>query len=131
MTAPYSKWDMYGLGQTAHTDDETAFGYEFTHLHHPEGNLVKKARMYLYSLNVKNKKRLRFPNNNKLVIFAMTSAEKEEFTNLADNVIDIVDDDYDFGKIPPIDKITDKTDAITSEPEKFKTNTTVVKAKDF
>ena len=113
MTAPYSKWDMYGLGQTAHTDDETAFGYEFTHLHHPEGNLVKKARMYLYSLNVKNKKRLRFPNNNKLVIFAMTSAEKEEFTNLADNVIDIVDDNYDFGKIPPIDKITDKTDAIT------------------
>lgn len=61
----------------------------------------------------------------------MTSAEKEEFTKLADNVIDIVDDNYDFGKIPPIDKITDKTDAITIEPEKFKTNTTVVKAKDF
>lgn len=132
MTAPYSKWDMYGLGQTAHTDDETAFGYEFTHLHHPEGNnLVKKARMYLYSLNVKNKKRLRFPNNNKLVIFAMTSAEKEEFTNLADNVIDIVDDDYDFGKIPPIDKITDKTDAITIRAGKIQDQYNGGKGKGF
>ena len=105
MTAPYSKWDMYGLKQTAHTDDETTFGYEFTHLHHPEGNIVKKARIYLYSLNVKNKKILRFPDNNKLVIFAMSSAQKEEFTNLAENVIDVVEDNYDFGKIPPIDKI--------------------------
>ena len=131
MTAPYSKWDMYGLGQTAHTDDETAFGYEFTHLHHPEGNLVKKARMYLYSLNVKNKKRLRFPNNNKLVIFAMTSAEKEEFTNLADNVIDIVDDNYDFGKIPPIDKITDKTDAITIRAGKIQDQYNGGKGKGF
>ena len=131
MTAPYSKWDMYGLGQTAHTDDETAFGYEFTHLHHPEGNLVKKARMYLYSLNVKNKKRLRFPNNNKLVIFAMTSAEKEEFTNLADNVIDIVDDNYDFGKIPPIDKITDKTNAITIRAGKIQDQYNGGKGKGF
>ena len=131
MTAPYSKWDMYGLEQTAHTDDETAFGYEFTHLHHPEGNLVKKARMYLYSLNVKNKKRLRFPNNNKLVIFAMTSAEKEEFTNLADNVIDIVDDNYDFGKIPPIDKITDKTDAITIRAGKIQDQYNGGKGKGF
>ena len=131
MTAPYSKWDMYGLGQTAHTDDETAFGYEFTHLHHPEGNLVKKARLYLYSLNVKNKKRLRFPNNNKLVIFAMTSAEKEEFTNLADNVIDIVDDNYDFGKIPPIDKITDKTDAITIRAGKIQDQYNGGKGKGF
>ena len=122
---------MYGLGQTAHTDDETAFGYEFTHLHHPEGNIVKKARMYLYSLNVKNKKRLRFPNNNKLVIFAMTSAEKEEFTNLADNVIDIVDDNYDFGKIPPIDKITDKTDAITIRAGKIQDQYNGGKGKGF
>ena len=85
---------MYGLNQTAHTDDETAFGYEFTHLHHPEGNIVKKARIYLYSLNVKNKKILRFPDNNKLVIFAMSSAQKEEFTSLAENVIDVVEDNF-------------------------------------
>lgn len=43
----------------------------------------------------------------------MSSAQKEEFTNLAENVIDVVEDNYDFGKIPPIDKITDKTEAIT------------------
>ena len=131
MTAPYSKWDMYGLNQTAHTDDETTFGYEFTHLHHPEGNIVKKARIYLYSLNVKNKKILRFPDNNKLVIFAMSSAQKEEFTNLAENVIDVVEDNYDFGKIPPIDKITDKTEAITIRAGKIQDQRNGGKGKGF
>lgn len=131
MTAPYSKWDMYGLNQTAHTDDETTFGYEFTHLHHPEGNIVKKARIYLYSLNVKNKKTLRFPDNNKLVIFAMSSAQKEEFNNLAENVIDVVEDNYDFGKIPPIDKITDKTEAITIRAGKIQDQRNGGKGKGF
>lgn len=45
---------------------------------------------------LRNKKILRFPDNNKLVIFAMSSAQKEEFTNLAENVIDVVEDNYDF-----------------------------------
>ena len=131
MTAPYSKWDMYGLNQVAHTDDKTSFGYEFTHLHHPEGNIVKKARIYLYSFNVKNKHIIKLPKNNKIVIFAMTSAKKSEYTNLATDIIDIVEDGYDFGKIPPIDKLTDKTEALTIRAGKIQDQYNGGKGKGF
>ena len=131
MTAPYSKWDMYGLNQVAHTDDKTSFGYEFTHLHHPEGNIVKKARIYLYSFNVKNKHIIKLPKNNKIVIFAMTYAKKSEYTNLATDIIDIVEDGYDFGKIPPIDKLTDKTEALTIRAGKIQDQYNGGKGKGF
>lgn len=113
MTAPFSCWDMYALEQKAKTDGNTIFGYEFSHLHHPEGNIVKKARFYIYSFNVKNKKTLELPTDNKIVILAATASRKTDYLTGATKLIDIVSNEYEFGEIPPIDKITDKTDALT------------------
>ena len=61
----------------------------------------------------------------------MSSAQKEEFTNIAENVIDVVEDNYDFGKIPPIDKITDKTEAITIRAGKIQDQRNGGKGKGF
>ena len=51
--------------------------------------------------------------DNKIVILAMTAVKKFSNTHLATRLIDEVDEGYEFGEIPPINKIIDKADFIT------------------
>lgn len=113
MREPIGQWDMAGLQQTAKIKDADV-AIEFTHTHHPEGNIANgKALFYLYEIDVRNCKTLSLPENNKIVILAMTAVKKFSTTQLATKMIDTVDENYKFGEIPPIDKIIDKADFVT------------------
>lgn len=113
---PVSKWDMAAFNQVADVNDNLAFGYEFTHVHHPEGNIAKKAQFYLYSLAILADKRvtIQLPENNRVVILSMTAIKERAKGGLATKMYDTVSQDYDFyNDIPPIDKIIDKADFLT------------------
>lgn len=113
MTDKYALWDMAGLEQTARIND-AKIGIEFTHTHHPEGNIANgKAYFYLYEIDVRNCKTLTMPYENRVIILAMTGVKKFSNTYLASELIDKVDNDYSFGEIPPINKIIDKADFVT------------------
>lgn len=130
---PVSKWDMAGLSQVADVNEET-FGYEFTHLHHPEGNLAKKAQFYLYSIaiNSDTKETLVLPENNRVVILAMTAIRERGKGGLATKVFDTISQNYDFYEdIPPIDKVLDKADFMTIRAGKIQDQINGGKGKGF
>ena len=49
----------------------------------------------------------------KIVILAMTAVKRFSNTYLASTLIDIPEEDYKFGEIPPIEKLIDKADFVT------------------
>ncbi len=109
----FAQWDMAGLGQTAKINN-AQIGIEFSHTHHPEGNIANgKAYFYMYEIDVRNCKKITMPENNRVVILAMTAVKKFSNTYLASSFIDKVDESYSFGEIPPINKIIDKADFVT------------------
>lgn len=113
MREPIGQWDMAGLGQSAKVKDADV-AIEFTHTHHPEGNIANgKALFYMYEIDVRNCKTLSLPEENKVVILAMTAVKKFSNTKLATKMIDTAEDGYTFNEIPPIDKIIDKADFVT------------------
>lgn len=113
MREPVGQWDMAGLGQVAKIKD-AAVGFEFTHTHHPEGNIANgKAYFFLYEIDVRNCKTLTLPEDSKVVILAMTGVDRQSSTYLVTALTDTVSDDYEAGKIPPIDKLIDKADFVT------------------
>ena len=131
MREPVGKWDMQGLGQTAEIK-QGALAVEFSHLHHPEGNLAnQKAYFYLYEIDVRGCKTLTLPEDNKVVILAMTGVKKFSNTYLATKLIDEVDDDYIAGEIPPIDKIIDKAQFVTIRAGKIQDQINGGKGKGF
>ncbi|MCI6354977.1 hypothetical protein, partial [Eubacterium coprostanoligenes] len=69
--------------------------------------------------------------NNKVVILAMTGIKKFSNTYLATELIDKVDEKYNFGEIPPIDKIIDKTEFITIRAGKIQDQVKGGKGKGF
>ena len=71
------------------------------------------------------------PENNKVVFLAMTGIKKFSNTYLATELIDKVDEKYNFGEIPPIDKIIDKTDFITIRAGKIQDQVKGGKGKGF
>ena len=106
-------WDMAGLKQTARIKDAD-IALEFTHCHHPEGNIAaKKAWFYLYELDIRGAKTLTLPEDNRLIIMAMTAVKKYANTALATPMLDTVSGDYDFDDIPPMEKLIDKADFVT------------------
>lgn len=106
-------WDMAGLKQTARIKDAD-IALEFTHCHHPEGNIAaKKAWFYLYELDIRGAKTLTLPEDNRLIIMAMTAVKKYANTTLATPLLDTVTGDYDFDDIPPMEKLIDKADFVT------------------
>ena len=106
-------WDMAGLKQTARIKDAD-IALEFTHCHHPEGNIAaKKAWFYLYELDIRGAKTLTLPEDNRLIIMAMTAVKKYANTTLATPLLDTVSGDYDFDDIPPMEKLIDKADFVT------------------
>lgn len=130
---PISKWDMAGFNQIADVNEES-FGYEFTHLHHPEGNLSKKAQFYLYSLAVNSteKTSIILPENNHVIILSMTAIKERSKGGLATKIIDTVSQSYDFNKdIPPIDKVIDKAEFVTIRAGKIQDQMNSGKGKGF
>lgn len=131
MREPIGKWDMAGLAQTAEVKDAN-IGIEFTHTHHPEGNIANgKAYFFLYEIDVRNCKTLTLPEENKVVVLAMTAVKKFSNTNIATKLIDTADKNYQFGEIPPIDKIIDKADFVTIRAGKIQDQILGGKGKGF
>ncbi len=132
---PFCKWDMAGLNQVAEINDNEAIGYEFTHVHHPEGNIAKKAHFYLYSIAVNNEKgceTITLPENNRVVILAMTSIKERSKGGLATKIFDTVSHKYDFNEdLPPIDKVIDKADFVTIRAGKIQDQINSGKGKGF
>lgn len=132
MTEHYGNWDMAGLNiKAAHKNAPIAF--EFTHTHHPEGDIPNgKAYFYLYELDIRNAKTLTLPEDNRIIILAMTAVKKFSNTKRATMLIDeIPTENYSFGDIPPIDKIIDKAEFITIRAGKIKDQQNGGKGKGF
>lgn len=110
----YETCDMYGLNEVGNFAYNSEIGFEFSHTHHPEGNIPRKARFYFFSMSVAGKKKLYLPENNKVVILAMTAHKGARDTKIVSDLFDVLPTKkYDFGEATPIEKITDKTDFIT------------------
>lgn len=132
MTEHFGNWDMAGLNiKAAHKNAPIAF--EFTHTHHPEGDIPNgKAYFYLYEIDIRNAKTLTLPEDNRIIILAMTAVKKFSNTKRATRLIDeIPTENYSFGDIPPIDKIIDKAEFITIRAGKIKDQQNGGKGKGF
>lgn len=127
---PVCRWDMFGLNQKAQTNHKANFGFEFTHTHHPEGNQVGKALFNVYKIYTKGSD-LVLPEDNKLVILAITESSDDTDTALRTPLIDLASANYEFGEIPPIEKVIDKSEAITIRAGKIQDQTKSGKGKGF
>lgn len=113
MRESYAKWDMAGLDQTAKIKNSN-IGIEFTHTHHPSGNLAnEKAYFYVYEIDVRNCTNITFPIENRVAVMAMTVSTSNDNTRLATSIIDKVNEKYEFKKLAPLDKIIDKSQFAT------------------
>ena len=129
---PIGQWDMAALDQKALVKD-ASLGIEFTHTHHPEGNIANgKAYFFVYELDVRNAKALTLPEDNRIIILAMTAIHKFSNTTLATRLIDKTPNtEYSFDDIPPIDKIIDKADFVTIRAGKIQDQIKGGKGKGF
>ncbi len=129
---PIGRWDMAAFSQTA-LIKKVSLGMEFTHTHHPEGNIANgKAYFYLYEIDVRNGKTLTLPEDNRIIILAITAVRKFSNTTLAAKLIDTTPNpEYRFDKIPPIDKVIDKADFITIRAGKIQDQIKSGKGKGF
>ena len=129
---PIGKWDMAGLKQTALVKDAKV-GIEFTHTHHPEGDIPNgKVCFYLYEIDIRNCKTLTLPEDNRIIILAMTAVKKFSNTSLITKLTDETpDENYSFNEIPPIDKIIDKADFVTIRAGKIQDQKNGGKGKGF
>lgn len=111
---PIGVWDMAGLKQTAKIKD-AVLGFEFTHTHHPEGDIANgKAYFFMYEIDIRNAKELTLPEDNRVIILAMTAVKKFSNTKLATKITDeSPDENYSFDEIPPIEKIIDRSKFVT------------------
>ena len=111
---PIGVWDMAGLKQTAKIKD-AVLGFEFTHTHHPEGDIANgKAYFFMYEIDIRNAKELTLPEDNRVIILAMTAVKKFSNTKLATKITDeSPDENYSFDEIPPIEKIIDRSEFVT------------------
>lgn len=131
MREPVGKWDMKGLEQTAEIKSGE-LALEFSHLHHPEGNLAnQKAYFYLYEIDVKGCKTLTLPEDNKIVILAVTGVKRFSNTYLATELIDKADSDYTFGELAPLEKIIDMAHPVTIRAGKIQDQVKGGKGKGF
>lgn len=129
---PLSQWDMAGLNQVANVNGSEKVGYQFRYLNHPEGLLPETATFYVYGLNTTNVKTVEFPENNKVVILAMTADKEYSRCALASKIEDTVSKDYSFyDDVAPIEKIIDKADFLTIRAGKIQDQKNGGKGKGF
>ena len=131
MRESIGQWDMAGLSQSAKVKDVN-IGLELTHLHHPEGNLAaQKANFFIYEIDIRGCNTLTLPENSKIAILAMTAVKRFSNTYLITDFIDMPEEDYKFGEIPPIDKLLDKADFVTIRAGKIQDQIKGGKGKGF
>lgn len=122
LSEPIGQWDMFGLGQTAkHKDANTAI--EFTHTHSKfKDNANQKSYFFMYKFKVRNECTFTLPNNDSILIFAITAVNNTASTALSTRLIDDLNDkDYQFGKIAPVQKVVEKTNGIVTDvKERFR-----------
>ncbi len=131
ITRPLSKWDMAGLDQVLRVYSNDKLGIEFPYTHHPEGINTQKAIFGLHRINLDGSKTITLPDNNRIVILAMTAC-CEDKTDLVVNVEDTSAKMHSFDDdVPPIDKIIDRTDALTIRAGKIQDQKNSGKGKGF
>lgn len=113
---PIAQWDMFGLEQTALIKTANPV-IEFTHTHHPEGDIANgKVYFYMYEIDVKNANKLTLPEDNRIIILAMTTISKSTYTTLSTEIIDkIENDNYQFAKTAPVEKVVEKTTGMVTD----------------
>ena len=129
---PIGIWDMAGMKQKAKIKD-AVLGFEFTHTHHPEGDIANgKAYFFIYEIDIRNAKKLTLPEDNRIIILAMTAVKKFSNTRLATKITDASPDEtYDFDEIPPIEKIIDRSEFVTIRAGKIQDQKNGGKGKGF
>ena len=129
---PIGKFDMAGLDQKMQIKEANP-ALIFTHTNHPEGPIPNgKAYFYMYEIDVRNKTTLTLPEDNRIIILAMTAVKKFSNTVQATRLIDkSPEEDYYFNDIPPIDKILDHAGAITMRLGKIQDQRKTGKGKGF
>lgn len=129
---PISKWDMAGLEQVAKVNHNEKLGIEFPYTHHPEGVIPQKAVFYVYSVNIKGAEEITLPENNRIVILAMTGYKEYSRSALVTKIEDTTGKDYSFyDDVPPIDKIIDKSEFVTIRAGKIQDQRNGGKGKGF
>lgn len=114
ISEPLSVWDMAGLNQVASVNAGDRLGIEFPYTHHPEGINPQKAVFCIHSINVKGASTITLPENNRVVILAMTQVKETSIVGFATKFEDTASKKYSFEEnLPPIDKIIDKADFVT------------------
>ncbi len=126
-----STWDMAGLSQSADVYENINLAIEFTHTHHPEGNRTQKVRFFMYEMETHGYNTVVLPENNKIVILAMTAVKKYSETSVVTKIIDTASENYSFDDIPPIDKIIDKANFATIRAGKIQDQINSGKGKGF
>lgn len=111
---PIGQWDMYAMGQTANIKNDAVIGYEFTHTHSPQDdNFAQGCLFFQYVLPVKGAQTVTLPDNNAIVILAMTAVKQADDTKLATPLIDTVESRTFVDTSDRFDKTVDKLDALT------------------
>ena len=130
MTEPVGMWDMEGLDQKAKVKDAKV-ALEFTHTHHPEGNLAnKKAYFFIYEIDIRNCKTLTLPADSRIVILAMTAVKRFSNTKLATTMTDEAFEIESLGAAP-IEKLIDKADFLSVHAGRYMEQKRSGKGKGF
>ncbi len=112
MSEAVGQWDMEGLDQKAKIKAADV-ALEFTHTHHPEGNLAdKRAYFFMYEIDIRGCKTLTLPEESRVIVLAMTAVKRFSNTKLITQMTDEVFEIDSIGAAP-IEKIIDKADFIT------------------
>ncbi len=126
-----AQWDMAGLAQSARVKSVSP-ALVFTHVHHPQDDKYNcKANFFMYEIDVRNASKLTLPEDNRIVILAMTAVKKFSNTKIACELYDFPDGDCKFDEIPPIDKIIDKASFATIRAGKIQDQKNGGKGKGF
>lgn len=131
MAYPICKWDMYGMNQKADVNHKVNYGFEFTHTHHPEGNTTRKALFNVYKISLGKAHEIELPEDNKLIILAMTASKSDRDAVIRNPFIDLASSSYEFGEIPPIERIIEKGEAVTIRAGKIQDQMKSGKGKGF
>ncbi|MBR3149576.1 MAG: alpha-mannosidase [Eubacterium sp.] len=130
MCEPVGLWDMEGLDQKAKVKDGK-LAIEFTHTHHPEGNLAnRRAYFFIYEIDVRNCKTLTFPEENRVAVLAMTAVKRFSSTRLATKLTDTVEE-IDSISAAPIEKIIEKADFVSIQAGRYVEQSRSGKGKGF
>lgn len=87
-----AQWDMFAFGQKEKTKDDAVLALDFTHTHSPQDdNYAEGATFFMACLDVKKADEITLPDDNSIVILAMTAVEQKSETLLATQLYDKAD----------------------------------------